>query len=1627
MTHKYNAFRGFKRVSFILSLLAVLAVPSAPAAVVYVNAASTAPAPDGTTWATAFRDLQAAANAAGFGYEVWVAAGTYTGTGDQVVYLGRDAPLYGGFNGSETQRAQRDWNAHTTIIDGQKARCCVTTTDAGSVDGFTLQNGQAVMGGGMWKGRAVNCTFVGNKAEVQGGGMCGGNATNCAFLGNSAPWGGGLDNGSATDCAFTGNTVTSGGGGLTHGNATNCVFTGNTAQLGGGVWTSTAVNSTFIENLATYQGGGAESSTVTNCKFNRNAAIYGGGAMNCTTINCVLAGNRASQRGGGAYDCTATNCTFVGNFASYGAGGMKGGTAGNCIFWGDRPFATEDTAVSSSCLSPQNAGPGNITGNPGFADPIAGDFRLRAASPCVNTGTAPGAPATDILGRARPQGAEVDMGAYEYHPEDDAHVVTLPAVLRVNAASTAATPDGLTWATAFPTLQEAAIQAGYGTTSEIWVAKGTYRGADGTEVVYLMPGTALYGGFLGGESTRDARSSDARITIIDGQARQRCVTADETNLVEGLTLKNGQTLEEGGGMYNGRAVRCVFSGNNAGDGAGAYKVTATDCTFKGNRAISHGGGMYEGTATRCSFSGNAGTGGGMAFGTATDCTFTGNDGGGKFDGTATNCLFSGNKAGGMLAGTAVNCVFSANYGGGMNAGSVTNCTLSGNDGGGLIRGAALNSIIWGNTPNEMEASSASFTCSTVVTAGTGNITVNPMFVNPAAGDFRLRAESPCVNTATETGAPALDFLGRARPQGTEVDMGAYEYYPGDEANSVIPPAVLRVNAASSASAPDGLTWATAYSTLQAAVDRAGFGAEIWVVQGTYTSSYDADQVLRLKPCVTVHGGFTGVETSRDARSPDVSATIIDGQNARPCVSANSSNVIDGFTLRNGLGQVGAGMRYGTAVNCVFTGNRTTAYGGGGMDKGTAVNCTFFGNTAAESGGGTHEGTAVNCIIWGNSPDETQETTVSFSCLSAATAGNGNIAADPDFVDSGAGDFRLNVGSPCLDAGTPDGAPSNDILNVPRPQGGGYDMGAHETVLVTVPNLAGLARVAARQMVAAAHLYVRNETEEYHLTVPQDLVFGQTPAAGLQALSGMPVDLVISKGPQPAPVPDVVGLTQEAAAGSITAAGLAVGTVSQAYSLTISAGSVLSQTPLAGTEVLPGSTIDLVVSRGGIVVPGVEGQTQSAASLALTAAELAVGAVTQEYSLSVPAGSVISQSIAAGAQVLPGEVVDLVISKGGIVMPGVEGQTQSAASLALTAAELAVGAVTRQYSLSVPAGSVISQSIAAGAQVLPGAAVDLVISKGGIVVPDVVGHAQSAAVSALTAAELVVGAVTRQYSPTQPAGSVVSQSVAAGTVVLPVTPVGLVISNGPQPLPVPDLSGQTQSAATSALTGAGLVVGVITRQYSATVPAGAVLSQDPSAGTSVLPGTAVSLVISRGAQAAVVPKVVGQPQAQAETAIAGAGLVLGLVTAAYSDAVVAGSVISQSPAAGAELPPGMTVSIVVSLGAAPAAEGEGEPVDADTAREALNAAFADADTNGDDALSFEEAAARMSGLPRAVFDELDTDGDGQLASDELGVDDGAGCTGCQGGRKAFDPTRMGDLFLMALGAMGLAVMSTLRRP
>jgi VCBS repeat-containing protein len=241
---------------------------------------------------------------------------------------------------------------------------------------------------------------------------------------------------------------------------------------------------------------------------------------------------------------------------------------------------------------------------------------------------------------------------------------------------------------------------------------------------------------------------------------------------------------------------------------------------------------------------------------------------------------------------------------------------------------------------------------------------------------------------------------------------------------------------------------------------------------------------------------------------------------------------------------------------------------------------------------------------------------------------------------------------------------------------------------------------------------------------------------------------------------------------------------QALAFQQGAGLVIAQVPLASTLVAAGAAVNLTVAKApaGVLVPSVVGLPQANAITTLVTAQLSVGVIQMAFSPTVPTGSVISQTPAAGQTVPARTAVDLVISRGPpqTTVPDVVGKTQADAVTDILAAKLTVGTVTSQYSTTVPAGRVISQTPAAGTTVNQGTAVSLVVSLGApaqVAVPNVVGQAQAAAATAIAAVGLSVGVISTAKHPTVPAGQVISQQPAAGTLVLQGSAVNLLVSLG----------------------------------------------------------------------------------------------------------------------------------------------------------------------------------------------------------------------------------------------------------
>ncbi len=198
-------------------------------------------------------------------------------------------------------------------------------------------------------------------------------------------------------------------------------------------------------------------------------------------------------------------------------------------------------------------------------------------------------------------------------------------------------------------------------------------------------------------------------------------------------------------------------------------------------------------------------------------------------------------------------------------------------------------------------------------------------------------------------------------------------------------------------------------------------------------------------------------------------------------------------------------------------------------------------------------------------------------------------------------------------------------------------------------------------------------------------------------------------------------------------------------------------------------------------------------------------------------------------------------------------------------------------------------------------------------PSVLGMTGAAATSKLQADGLATKLGNPVFSETVKAGLVVTTDPKPTEQVRKGSTVTLVLSSGPERYAVPDLSGMTPDQAAAALAQVHLVVGTQANGYSQTIPAGQVMAQDPGIGEQVKRDTAVRITVSQGLPPVSTPKLAGMTFDQATTALKNAQLSIKRGTDAYSQTVPAGSVVSQSPAAGVQVPQGSTITVVVSKG------------------------------------------------------------------------------------------------------------------
>ncbi|QNN83525.1 Stk1 family PASTA domain-containing Ser/Thr kinase [Brachybacterium sp. Z12] len=257
---------------------------------------------------------------------------------------------------------------------------------------------------------------------------------------------------------------------------------------------------------------------------------------------------------------------------------------------------------------------------------------------------------------------------------------------------------------------------------------------------------------------------------------------------------------------------------------------------------------------------------------------------------------------------------------------------------------------------------------------------------------------------------------------------------------------------------------------------------------------------------------------------------------------------------------------------------------------------------------------------------------------------------------------------------------------------------------TIPLVTGSTLADAEAALNAADLTVRTE-EQFDDTVPAGHVISASPGTGTSVKKGADVQVLVSKGEQTFPVPELVGSELEDARAEIEGLGLVLVEAAPEYSETVPAGEVISQS--APADALPlGGEVAVVVSQGRqpITVADQTGSTGSAARAALEGAGFEVTS-SQAHSGSVPRGAVISQSPSSGS-LFRGDTVHLVTSLGPemVNVPDVFRQPEAEAKAALESAGFAVDVV---HDKGEPVfGLVYEQSATAGEELEKGSTITI---------------------------------------------------------------------------------------------------------------------------------------------------------------------------------------------------------------------------------------------------------------------------------------------------------------------------------
>ncbi|PTB94660.1 hypothetical protein C9994_11925 [Marivirga lumbricoides] len=879
-----------------------------------INAASGG---DGSSWATAYSDLQTAITNGADGDVIFVKKGEYLLTAS-ITSLKEGMAIYGSFSGTETTLVERDLsnfsnNANdATILKSNGSQRVISIdyptnpTSQNTLNGLVITGGgNADKGGGIYINNASpilrNLIITGNTANEDGYGLGGG-----IYIANFSPV--------LTNVVLSGNYATNGGG-IHLNNATpiltNVTISGNNANSGGGI--------SLVNN--------------SHAQFN----------------NTIIFSNTANV----SSNITVDNSNPVVEYSI-----VEGFNLGGTMLDGE--------AYTAADL---------------FADPDNGDYTLKNTSPLINAGSnalytnAGGNLASDVdaagnlrLYNGTPDTDVIDLGAYELQRDLIAPISPdANNILYVNKSVSGGNESGNSWENAIPELADAMVRANayydnaWETTPlQIFVAKGTYKplyspedGANfGTDQgrdnsFSMIKNVQLYGGFAGTETAllerdlsvlankttlsgdigieNDASDNIYNVLVsagdlgtasldgfsitggnanaysdlyVNGKQIFKCSGAGVYNSVSSpnykhVILHNNICTESGGGMFSymssPKLQLVIMKNNQAKDGGGmtnqeSSSPTLLNVSIESNQASEKGSGMYN-----VDLSGP----------------------------TLTNVSIVGNEA--TVSSEEVPSCVSENSG----------ITLN-------------NSIIW-------DEISGDYTAQNSLIKGKGDtengnidatgLVETDIFNDPANGDFSLKYTSVALNAGsntlyTDAGGNLtndLDLAGNLRLNndlsGTAtIDIGAYEFYKTDqvitfEALDKVTFGDANFTLAATTDSDLGISYTSSNTAVATVADNevtiVGTGTTTITASQAGNDNYNAAASVTQELTVKKANQVITFETLDNVTFGDANFTLAATTNSDLGVSFTSSNTAVATVTDNEVTIVGAGT---TTITASQTGN-----------------------------------------------------------------------------------------------------------------------------------------------------------------------------------------------------------------------------------------------------------------------------------------------------------------------------------------------------------------------------------------------------------------------------------------------------------------------------------------------------------------------------------------------------------------------------------------------------------------------------------------------------------------------------------------------------------------------------------